>query len=84
MSEGTENAEAQKPSKYKGFGQKVWRVRLEGRAQSASVQQALTDIKTCTCSERGRYFFCGPPPLVFCGCRIGRRREIRQSAKKSL
>jgi len=41
MSEGTENAEAQKPSKYKGFGQQGGEVRLEGRAQSASVLEAL-------------------------------------------
>lgn len=41
MSEGTENAEAQKPSKYKGFGQKVWRIRSQGRTPRAAVQQAL-------------------------------------------
>ena len=44
MSEGTENAEAQKPSKYKGFGQKVWRVRPQGCTSCSAVQQALIGI----------------------------------------
>ena len=43
MSEGTENAEAQKPSKYKGFGQKVWRVRPQGCTSCSAVQQALIE-----------------------------------------
>ena len=41
MTEGTEDAETQEPSIYKDFGQKVRLVRLEGRAQSASVLEAL-------------------------------------------
>ena len=43
MSEGTENAEAQKPSKYKGFGQKVWRVRPQSGTSCTAVQQALIE-----------------------------------------
>ncbi len=42
MSEGTENAEAQKPSKYKGFGQKVRRVRSEGSPSRSAVLQEIT------------------------------------------
>jgi hypothetical protein len=45
MSEGTENAEAQKPSKSKGFGQKVWRVRPQEGSPRSAVQQALIEIK---------------------------------------
>lgn len=44
MSEGTENAEAQKPSKYKGFGQKVWRVRSQESEKSEPVLEALIDL----------------------------------------
>ena len=46
MSEGTENAEAQKPSKYKGFGQKVWRVRSQSSETCSAVQQAIIHERT--------------------------------------
>ena len=41
MSEGTEDVEARKPSKYKGFRQQGGRVRPQGRPPRSAVQQAL-------------------------------------------
>ena len=61
MTEGTEDAETQEPSIYKDFGQKVRRVRPQGRETRTEVQQALIEAlnhqKTLeTCGFQGFFF----------------------------
>ena len=56
MSEGTENAEAQKPSKYKGFRRQGRRVRPEGRPQSTSVLEEIIETKRHAKTSEIRHF----------------------------
>ena len=56
MSEGTENAEAQKPSKYKGFGQKVWRVRSQSGSSRSAVLEEIIETRQKSKTPEILYF----------------------------